>query len=299
MSRSIIIPDIHLRHKHVDTILSWETYDKAIFLGDIFHRYSDTVQENVEAAEWLKERLDDPRNVFLWGNHDWAQRYWPENEWAFCSGCTESKSWAIKQVMKDGDWDKIKPYHVEHGILFSHAGLDPKLFDVLAKAGMDFPCPLDLPTITAWLDLVWPQVVERYKVGSIHPLMEQGVDRGGLQSQGGMNWQDFGRHSPLEEVGQIVGHTHQDINKGPLFRIINKNGAPMWRYASKGVNPRWLKNGWTMCLDCEMHFYAIISDDVLTIKSVNWVRPKGQIDPHVEPGEVVAEIHLKEKEIVT
>ena len=297
--RSIIIPDIHLHTKHVDSILSWEAgYDKAIFLGDVFHGFNDTVQQNVEAAKWLKQKLEDSRHVFLTGNHDWSQRFWPENPWAFCSGCTEAKSLALRLVMKDDDWNKLRLYHVEHDILFSHAGLDMRLFTLFDSSDVDFPKSFNLPSIAKWLDRVWPEAIERYKSNSIHALMEPGHDRGGMQSVGGIIWVDFQGHMPIEGLGQIVGHTFQGTNKGPLFRFINKEGAPMWRRAAKGVNPRWFKQGWTLCLDTEMHHYAIITDDVLTIKSVNWVRPKGQIDPHVEPGKIVAEIHLKEKETV-
>jgi hypothetical protein len=306
MARLLVIPDLHLHHHQADTILGWEeSYDQAIFLGDYFHQFGDTAEQNADAARWLKEKLDDPRRIYLLGNHDVGQRFWPENQWAFCSGCTEVKSFVVRQILGDADWDKMRIYYSlpEFNILFSHAGLDPYLFNTIAQAGFEVPKgALTLSAITSWLDAVWPSIVVRYRAGSIHPLLEAGASRGGLQrGAGGITWQDFQELTPIHGLIQIVGHTPQD--PAPLFRFHQGRDvqAPMWRRVTKSINPRALKYGCALDLDTHLKHYAIINtkDPSLTIKSVHWHRAPakeiGAIDKEpweVEPGKEILQVRL-------
>ena len=70
VTKEIIIPDLHQRHGWVDAYLSKRKHDRAIFLGDYFDDFDDTVDEAVATAKWLKSHLDDPDKVLLYGNHD-------------------------------------------------------------------------------------------------------------------------------------------------------------------------------------------------------------------------------------
>jgi len=73
----------------------------------------------------------------------------------------------------------------------------------------------------------------------------------------------------------------------------------MWRHFNKKgvkINPRWLKEGWTLDLDTKNRHYGILENDTLTIRSVIWTNTEKEYDwvGDIEPGEVMARIHLKE-----
>lgn len=276
MHRTLIISDVHLRWRQVEEMLSWERYDKLILTGDFFDGYEETTQQNVDTAVWLKAKLADPRTVACIGNHD-MQHLWPDNPWVRFDDNgygPAAKHMYVARVLTDTDRRKLVPYHIDQGILFSHAGFDAYLPAQLHSAGCQAPGgALTVEGIAAYINALWPKVCERYAANSIHPLMEAGRCRGGMQVVGGLCWRDFGSFMPVAGIGQIFGHSIQDGD--PLFRIINRNGAPMWRRTTKGVNPRWLANGWGLCMDtCNKH-YAILEGDVLTIKRVHWHRAAG------------------------
>lgn len=291
--RVLILSDIHLRHRQIDTILSWETHDRVIMLGDYFDQWSDTPAQNAATALWLKGKLDDPRFIGLIGNHD-CQHIWPVGSHVWHCENSRIKVPAVRAILSQSDLDKLKLYHVESDILFSHAGLTLDWFSMAARYGRPTPAALTLPNITAWLDQEWPKIRLAYEGFDSHMLMEAGRDRGGTQQVGGITWSDFTGHKPIPGIAQIVGHSVQDLNKGPLLRINQHEKSPCWRFASKGINPRWLTRGWTLCMDTHNHHYAVLEDDVLTIKSVEWSRPAGSDEQIVEPGEILSEIRLKE-----
>ena len=278
MSKTIVISDLHYRHRQMERVLAWEKdYDKAIFLGDYFDQWGDDAAQAKEAAEWLKEAMQDPRHVFLIGNHDW-QYIWPENPWPRC-GYDTRKAMAIWSVLDKNDFKKLLPCHVDQGILFSHAGFDAYLPQQLASAGFQAPINLTVEGICEFINQLWPEVCQRYERGSLHPLMDSGQCRGGTQKVGGIIWRDFGYITPIPGIGQIVGHSIMD--NGPLFRIINKNDAPMWRHASKKILTRWLENGWVLGMDCNSKWYTVIENKKITVKRVEWrrkFRPDGTWD---------------------
>lgn len=295
MAKTVIVSDSHLRHKYIDEILAWESpYDKLIFTGDVFDQFNDTPAQNREAAIWLKQKLQDPKNIMIFGNHDWSYR-WPNNFEARCSGFDELKSIVINNELTQKDWNKLHLYHISDNILFSHAGLDRDWFYYTAKAGFEVPIQLTLPNIFNWLDVVKNDIYLRFSAGKGQPLMGAGKNRGGEQAIGGIIWQDFGVHIPIAGIGQIVGHTPQNINKGPLFRFINHDKTPMWRFAYKGINPEWLKNGWTLCMDTHNRHYIIIENEKLIIKSVFWDKQSLQTDYTISQGETVCEINLNDR----
>ena len=256
-------------------MLSWEEpYDKVIFLGDIFDSWNDGPVQALDAAHWLKSKLEDPRNVFVLGNH--CQQYiWPHHP-SWCWGFTQGKSDAIRSVLTQADLDKLRPCHVEQDILFTHAGFDYHLPQQLARAGCEAPTgTLTVDSIAAFINHVWPEVCARYGNTAqtrFHPLLEPGRSRGGTQQVGGITWEDFHAHIPVPGVAQIVGHS---ILEGPLFRFVHNAASiadetPMWRRAAIKVKTKWLKHGWTLGLDCNNKWYAVLEDGKLTVKRVEW-----------------------------
>lgn len=298
MGRVLIFADVHLRSPQMDTVLEWEAgYDLAVWMGDYWDNWIESIDQTFDTARWVKQKLGDPRHVLCVGNHDWAYVHC-RNGYACCSGFTRQKSDAIRRILSQEDLDKLRPYWASpaHNLICTHAGISMDLINHLAARGYEYPEPANsLAAITSWLDRMWMTVQVKYSNMGTHPLMEAGADRGGLQRYGGITWAHWTGHSPIPGVGQLCGHSVQD--NGPMMRLINRNGAPMWRVLAKQkVNPRWLKEGWSLCLDTNSRHYAVLEDDTLTIKAINWTRPtKGSdIGATVEPGGVTRVIHLKE-----
>ncbi len=290
-TRTIVFADAHLRHRHLDTIRSWEEpVDKAIFLGDYWDQEPDTPAQNGDAALWVKEKLADPRNVLLLANHDLAYMF-PLNGSATTNAYTHQKNSAIRQYLTQEDFEKLRLCHVESGILFTHAGISRDFLEMLEESGYETPeSPLSAESIARWLDATWPTLVEQYSTFGYHPLFGVGYERHGSQPVGGVLWLDFSRFKPIPSIGQIVGHTK--TLKGPLFRFSGSDGAPTWQLASKGVQPEWLTGGWGLDLDSCNHHYALIEDSILRVKSVNWERKSGDDHFTVTPGETICEVDL-------
>lgn len=290
--RTMIVSDVHLRWRQVEEMLSWERYDKLILTGDIWDSArDDTAENNADAARWIKAKLEDPRTVVCVGNHD-MQHLWPDNPWVRFDDTVHgpaAKHMAVDRVLTDDDRHRFVPCHVDQGILFSHAGFDLELPQQLAAAGCEAPTgALTVDGIAAFVNHIWPEVCARYARGSVHPLMEAGKCRSGLQRIGGLCWRSFDSLKPVPGVGQIVGHTV--CERAPLMRIVNRGGAPMWRFIDKragGINPRWLINGWALCMDTFNKHYAILENDTITVKRVHWHQHR-RLD---ERGEVRAVSH--------
>jgi hypothetical protein len=122
--RKLVIPDVHLDLWTVEEILKTEHFDRVIFLGDYFNssfKFQNELGDNIKMATWLREKLRDPRFIFLLGNHEWAYRY-PKLK-HFCSKFTEHKSWVINSILLPSDWAKFKFVHYEDEILYSHSGV--------------------------------------------------------------------------------------------------------------------------------------------------------------------------------
>jgi len=265
-----------------------------IYLGDVFDQYGDTPEIAASTARWFKEKLADPRNVMLLGNHDQALR-WCTNGFAFCSNFTEAKSHAVRKILTQADFERLLPFHVDQDILFTHAGLDEYWLSWAAAHGYAMPDAATLSDIVSWLTEIWPAVQDRYDSGSCHPLLEAGQDRGGVQRVGGFTWADFSSHHVIEKTRQICGHSIHSHDKGPLMRFKGAAGgksSPVAKYVKDGVKPEWMERGWSLCLDTDLHHYGVLEQGKLTIKSVLWKRPKGQNDFVVEPGETIATITL-------
>jgi hypothetical protein len=294
MARVLIIPDVHTRCAQADAIVSWEKCDRVIWLGDTWDQWGDSPEIAAATARWFKEKLADPRNVMLLGNHDQALR-WCGNGFAFCSGFTEAKSHAVRKILTQADFEKLLPFYVEQDILFTHAGLDEYWLSWAAAHGYAMPDAATLSDIMSWLTEIWPAVQEKYDEGSCHPLLEAGQDRGGVQRVGGFTWADFSNHRVIRGIRQICGHTIHLHVKGPLMRFKGAAGgksSPVAKYVKDGVKPEWMERGWSLCLDTDLRHYLVIEDRRCTVKSVVWTRPRGQNDFQVRPGSVISSFDL-------
>lgn len=187
--KSIIISDIHNKWRIAQDIIDYEKdADWRFFLGDIYDNFGDTLEDIEATAKWHKLALNDPKNVFLFGNHDIFYRF-PNNYALRCSGNTRDKAQVINSVLTIFDWAKTQLYTEVDGWLLSHAGVDRPYTD-LAKTCRD--------------------ALAQAEAGLVPPLLNAGWARGGPLPTGGILWQDFNlEFEPVDRLKQIVGHTPQ------------------------------------------------------------------------------------------
>jgi hypothetical protein len=187
--RVLVIPDLH---QHVDNGQHWldtQEYDRAVLLGDYFDDFDDCVEDASRMARWVKERLRDPRIICLLGNHDVEYRF-PRNEALLCPGYSRAKAAAIRKILTESDWRKMKLVHVEAPWILSHAGFHP--------AFMEEPTP--------------EKLVERCEValaraakGVVDPIFS--FAQGGVPRFSGPAWLAWENFVPIPGISQIVGHT--------------------------------------------------------------------------------------------
>lgn len=226
LNRVLVIPDVHqdINFLHaIDERVNFNTFNRVIFLGDYFDTYiksdspryfsvNQTCQYFIELKDRLKHKL-----VMLIGNHDLAYfefsiragTKWDYNGPLYlgCSGYTNSKAadihkaWNVyqKQSGRDNFWANLKFYHIEDGILYSHAGVTHELYSNNYNI-------TDLSTLKQHLlsqiDNPFAAVFER------HSLVEMiGFARGGHHKHGGIVWNDSGSFTNNPEIVQVFGHS--------------------------------------------------------------------------------------------
>ncbi len=187
---TLIIPDIHTKIKKAQRIIDEHPCGRRVFLGDFFDDFGDTAQSNQETASWLRIQLADPKNTFIWGNHDMHYGF-TKNRSFRCSGYMPEKREAINEVMKREDWKKFVLYQEVDGWLISHAGLRHDFADRDLASNAEVALRLaDSPD------------------GIQHWMTAAGFGRGGGFVLGGLTWLDWGSEfQPIPGIKQIVGHT--------------------------------------------------------------------------------------------
>jgi hypothetical protein len=269
MSRCIILPDLHLRCKQADAILEYEKpYDKVIWINDLFDQFDDNAEQNRNAAIWLKDKLADDRNIFLWSNHvqSYAYSYNPN---MFCSGFTHEKSLRIWEILNRDDFNKMKLYHVEDGILFTHAGLSNALVKLHNGDTIE-----TIEEVSKFLDFHYERAKLALETGNNHWLFAAGRDRGGDEKIGGVTWCDFGSFVNTPFV-QIYGHSPI---KEPVFMTTNSKGG-VSKFVARDAQEQDFKDKFgyggrkrtSLNLDTHLHDYAILENGELTIKKVIWI----------------------------
>mgnify|MGYP001566258150 CR=1 FL=1 len=227
----LLIPDIHLKHKRAQRIIDAAGADINLFLGDIFDDFGDDVRQNVEAAIWFKEKLNDKRNIIIQSNHNFGHQY-PKNPYGPCSGWTKEKSDAINKILTKEDWQKTRWHYVAQGYLFTHAGLLSKFLNPKIKTLEDIDKFLTEQGKEADICAATGQSFWFYRAGFCRG--------GGYAASGGILWCDFNKEwSPIAGIKQIFGHTEIRTPE------ISKNGD--------------------IAIDCRMNYYLTLKDGVPTI----------------------------------
>ncbi len=224
---TLIIPDVHNKHRVAQRIIDSEKHDRVVLLGDYFDDFGDNPTHVQHTAEWLKACPHEK----LMGNHDLPYR-WPNNHALTCSGFSHPKSFAINSVMNAADWEKMGIYTYVDSWLLSHAGFAPEMIyyqpDVMKQAAVECLYAASHHKDHSWLH------VSRV--------------RGGLYKVAGPFWQDW-REVAVTEQNQLFGHTPD-----PAVRQRDwKPSMDSQLYHS-------------VCLDTHLHHYALITDDKLEIR---------------------------------
>lgn len=299
MTRILVFADTHLRHRLIDQVLeAEEPYYQLICLGDYWDDHYDTVAQNVDAAVWLKAKLDDPRSIMLHGNHD-SQYVFPLHEGIWRRQQHQQRLVReVRAVLSDTDLAKLKLYHVDPvtKILFSHAGVSRKLPRVVSPF-LGMPLPDDtIESVSSWLAESCASAMVRHHAGREHPLLAIGKGkRGGDAPVGGIIWEDLDDHFPIPSIVQIVGHSYV---QEPLWRFLNNaspSSPPMWRRASMGViHPEWVAAGATLGLDTKSRHYLIIDTGkrTLTIRAIAKRVAVGEFPERWVPGHVVSVVQI-------
>ena len=217
---SLIIPDLHHRWHQAEKIISSVGADEVIFLGDYFDDFDDTAEMVSDTCEWLKDSVNKPNRIHLFGNHDVGYAF--SYATFKCSGYEQWKKFITQDMLTNKTWDKLQWYHVlDNRWLLTHAGLHklnvPNPVLALSNDREKF-----LKAITDHLDV---SIIEGFKAAANnvpHWIFNAGRARWGQQRVGGITWCDYEREFlPVAGLNQIVGHTPQQ--NGVKWTTLTKN----------------------------------------------------------------------------
>lgn len=226
--KTLILPDVHHKHKVAQRIIDHAKCDHVIHLGDHQDDFGDTVGHAVNTAKWTRDRLDAGDTILL-GNHDLP--YWfPHDKHNWGCGWEPEKHAAIQRYIDAKSRKKFKLWTECEGWVLSHAGF-VKMYEDLREHHDIF-------------------IEETLWAGTTHPLLYHvGARRGGFGSGaggGGVLWCDWHDLHP-RPFKQIVGHT-------PYKEPQHKGKETFGNDADLDWN-----------LDTHLHYYGIIEEGKLSI----------------------------------
>jgi hypothetical protein len=191
----IAVGDIHHgpNLEQIDEAIARKNPDLTIFTGDYFDQFHDHFDHAHRTAKWLKGSLAKPNRVHLWGNHDLPYGF---GDLAFCPGYTPTKERAIRSVLDESDWAKLKLWHLESSWLFTHAGLT------------NYWAPKSLANLPAYLKREEAAAWKALAAREPHWIFAIGRARGGFAPTGGLLWCDWDyEFHPIPGINQVFGHT--------------------------------------------------------------------------------------------
>ncbi len=272
MSRTLIISDIHHRHARAQSIIDKVPHDELVLLGDYFDNYNDTVQEAVDTAIWLTEKiLGKPNTTAIIGNHD-VSYIFPQNYHLRCSGYSDQKNDAINKVLTHKHKEYFKVYHITQGYVCSHAGLTNQKWKEYSSKFDQKPEQTYLQFFDEVMSYFAQHDIKRARYNENAELFAAGWDRGGLSRYGGMNWVDWCNLAPINGINQIVGHSTRSI---PEILIQKQGGALSKKDVIEHYNlqaklakhnigePKYLSVSYN--LDTNSNHYMVIEDGVVNI----------------------------------
>jgi hypothetical protein len=272
MSRTLLLSDIHHRHARAQSIIDKVPHDELVLLGDYFDNYNDTVQEAVDTAVWLTEKiLGKPNTVAMIGNHC-ASYIFPQNHYFRCSGYSDQKSYAINKVLTHEHKEHFKVYHITQGYVCSHAGLTNQKWKEYSSKFEKKPDQTQLEFFDEVMSYFVQHDLKRARYNEDAELFAAGWDRGGSHRNGGMTWVDWRNLAPINGINQIVGHSTHAIPE----ILIQKEGGALSKKdviehyklqskltAAKIGDSKYLSVSYN--LDTNSNHYMVIEDGVVNI----------------------------------
>lgn len=221
--KTLIIPDVHEDIPTVERILEQAgPVDHVVWLGDWYDSFQRSPATLRMTTSFLKCRLENFTDTFLWGNHDLPYAF-PDCFGLKCSGHSVGTRDYLAYELGNYDisktplWERFVLTTEVEGWRLSHAGFGPGM----AYGDLDKRCEESLATLKR----------EPARLPA-DGLMSPGQARGGNLKVGGCTWLDWDdEFEPIRGLKQIVGH-------------------------SKDAKPRY--KGSNLCLDTKLKHFAII-----------------------------------------
>ena len=235
--RWLILPDVHDKIRRANQIFEREPHDHLLLMGDFFDDFRTGVTDAADTARQVKRWLNVPNTTCLLGNHDMSYGWGRQNRRLICPGYDAAKWIIIHGTLTNWDWQKFKLHAWLEGDerpwLVSHAGLHRCLLE--GKESGQYREFINKLCADAWNCL---------NRGEHHFLLGRGFSRSGDQKIGGINWMDWDELFPVPGLNQLVGHT-------PRQSVRHKDTT-----TSRNI-----------CLDTNLHHYAVFEDGQMEIKS--------------------------------
>lgn len=262
MSKTLVISDIHQRHKKVRKLLSETEFDHCIMLGDYFDDFNDFPEDARQTALWLRDEImPNDKITLLIGNHDIAY-FFAYNQATRCSGYSDAKHKAIFSVLSYDDIiARFKWFHVQDGFLFSHAGITNKVWQEMKMREDENANLIDV--LPKWIDRSFDGV----RTLTAMPLFEAGWTRGGPQQHGGILWADWQEFGPIKGINQIVGHTPHNVPEVKVQLgdgVVKYLNAYDWSWSRDQLLAKTITS-LNFALDTHTKHYAIIEDGIVTL----------------------------------
>lgn len=238
----LIFSDVHQDIAKVRRIVDAERADINLCLGDWFDSYFYDENSHVAAAaEYLRDFVSRKNCYSLLANH--CCSYLFPSIYTKCSGYEKRKFQIIMDVLgprKDAVRNKLLWYIWVDGYLCTHAGLHPSFVKFHPA----------IESVEAFLEIETKRANEKIRKGGDYWVYAAGLNRGGWQRFGGLNWLDFNTEfEPLGDIKQIVGHTSDK-----RIRAHHSYG---------GIDVIDADN---LCIDCHLTEYLVITNGKLEIK---------------------------------
>ena len=266
-NKTLILPDLHLRHQKAEKIINLETPNEIIFLGDIFDDFNDTPEMVSDTAHWFVWSINQKNRIHITGNHD-AMYWFAENKSVRCSGYEQYKSILINDIVKKQDWEKLVFFHnLDNKWLMTHGGFHPTWID-MSRARGDKVMEYSIERATKRLSREVNSCKKALYSDKHHWFAMPGFARSHTSPYyGGILWCDWDKEfQATKGLHQLCGHTP---NYNLRWCVIKEGGDRQESLPLESVvNPTLSdKNSYNICLDSQpgSRYYAIYEDGNLSI----------------------------------